>query len=80
MWKEKLKLNDGDTLRHDNSYSKGFMSEEDVTEYTVLNALGEPVGQVVYRNHTAVRGFRTTLHVRQTDQDGKEIVDVSWSR
>ncbi|MNG74488.1 hypothetical protein D3C76_1120100 [compost metagenome] len=38
MWKKKLKLNGGDTLHSGRHYQKGSMAEEDVYEYTILNA------------------------------------------
>ena len=74
----KVKLNPGEELKFENSRSKGFMGEEDINEYSVLNSEGQVVGRVTHTDHTAVRGFRRTQTVRQTDITGKVIVDERW--
>lgn len=79
MWRDKVKLEDGETLKHERSSSKGFMSEEEVDEYSVLNIDGTIVGRVVHSDHTAVKGFRRTQTVRQTDADGRVLIDVRWT-
>lgn len=76
--KDKVKLNPGEELKFESSRSKGFMAEEDINEYSVVNAAGQVVGQVIHTDHTAVRGFRRTQTVRQTDVNGKVIVDEHW--
>lgn len=75
----RVKLNAGESLKFVSSQSKGFMAEEDINEYSVVDAQGNIVGKVVHRSHTAVRGFRKTQSVLQTDADGKVVVDVGWS-
>lgn len=75
---EKLKLNQGETLKLIKSGSEGFMAETDVNEYSILNTAGEIVGSVVYTDHTAVRGFRRTQTVVQKDMHGKVIVNERW--
>ena len=77
--KEKLVLKEGESLKFETSSSKGFMAEEDINEYSVVDAQGNIVGKVVHRDHTAVKGFRRTQSVRQTDAEGKVVVDVGWS-
>lgn len=79
MWRSKVKLNQGEELKREKSYSKGFMAEEDISEYSVLNSEGQVVGSVIHRDHTAVKGFRRTQTVRQTDSNGKVIVDEHWT-
>lgn len=78
MWREKVKLQQGETLVHKRSASKGFMAEEDVDEYDVLDADGKVVGQVVYTDHTAVNGFRRTQTIRQTNKDGGLVTEAKW--
>lgn len=79
MWREKVVLKDGEKLKHERSHSKGFMSEEDINEYVVLDSQGAVVGKVVHTDHTAVKGFRRTQTVRQTDAEGRVLVDDSWA-
>lgn len=55
------------------------MEETDITTYDVLDAAGMKVGQVVHTSHTAVKGFKVTETVEQTDATGKAIVSTSWS-
>jgi hypothetical protein len=78
MWESKLKLNPGESLRLDNSSSKGFMAEEDIYDYSILNQEGEVVGAVHRTDHTAVKGFRRTQSVRQTDNNNVVVVDEAW--
>ena len=76
--KDKLKLAPGETLKHENSRSKGFMGETDITIYSVLDAFGNVVGSVEHTVHTAVKGFRVTNTVVQRGADGTTLVDTSW--
>lgn len=78
MWKSKLKLKDGETLKHVSSHSKGSMAQEDITEWSVLNPSGEIVGKVIHKDHTSLNGFRRTQSVRQTDIQNNVLVDESW--
>lgn len=76
--KERLKLNQGETVNHVKPRSEGFMAETDIEEYEIVNAAGEVVGSVTYKIHTAVKGFRVTHSVVQKDINGKAIVDTRW--
>lgn len=78
MLKDKVKLNPGEELKFESSQSKGFMGEEDINEYSVLDSEGRVVGKVTHTDHTAVRGFKRTQTVRQTDSTGNVIVDDRW--
>lgn len=79
MWRDKVMLKDGEKLKHEHSYSKGFMSEEDINEYVVLDAQGTVVGKVVHTDHTAVKGFRRTQTVHQIDAEGRVLTDERWT-
>lgn len=79
MWNSKVILRPGETLRLDKSSSHGFMSEEDINEHSIIDAEGKIVGRVVHTDHTAVKGFRRTQTVIQTDEKGKVSVDEQWS-
>lgn len=78
MWQDRLKLNDGEHLRHESSKVSGFMGEEDIENYTVLNASGDVIGRVEYRCHTAVKGFRVTHSLIYRDQSGTTLLDEQW--
>lgn len=78
MWQERLKLQEGESLRFDNSHSKGSLAQEDIDTYSIVNLNGEIVGSVVLRDHTAINGFARTISVTQKDIAGKTIVDESW--
>ncbi|VVO86929.1 hypothetical protein [Pseudomonas fluorescens] len=78
MLKDKVKLNPGEELKLDSSRTKGFMGEEDIDEYSVVDSEGNIVGKVTYTNHMAVKGFKVTKTVLQIDSAGKVIVDERW--
>ncbi|AMB79805.1 hypothetical protein AV641_12335 [Pseudomonas fragi] len=78
MLKDKVKLNPGEELKHDSSRTKGFMGEEDIDVYSVVDPEGNIVGRVTYTKHMAVKGFKVTKTVCQTDKTGKVIVDECW--
>lgn len=79
MWEEKLILGEGETLKHLGSKTAGFMGETDVDKYAVVRSDGTEVGSVKVEDHTAVKGFRRTITVIQTDASGKEIVHTSFT-
>lgn len=79
MWQDKLKLGANESLRHDRSYAKGSLGQEDVELYSILNQDGEVTGSVQYTDRTAIKGFHRSLHVMQHDSSGKTIVDECWS-
>lgn len=79
MWKEKLILSEGETLKHLGSKTAGFMGETDIDTYAVVRPDGTEAGSVKVEDHTAVKGFRRTITVTQTDASGKEIVHTSFS-
>lgn len=79
-WQTKVILKDGETLRHEHSYLKGFMQEEDVDLYTILSSNGTETGRVEVTDHTAVKGFRRTVTVVQTNQEGRTVVRESWNQ
>jgi hypothetical protein len=78
MLKDKVKLNPGEELKLDSSRTRGSMGEEDIDEYSVLDSEGKIVGKVTYTNHMALKGFKVTRSVLQTDSTGMVIVDERW--
>jgi hypothetical protein len=76
--KDKLKLNDGDTLVPESHRSKGTMAETDIYTLSIVNSQGEKVGTVIHTDHTSINGFQRTQSVEQTDISGKLIVDTCW--
>lgn len=79
MWQDKLKLGANEVLRHDSSYTKGILGQEDVELYSIVNQGGEITGSVQYTDHTAIKGFHRSLHVIQHDRSGNLIVDERWN-
>jgi len=79
MWKTKLVLGEGDALVHKAARSAGFMGETDINTYSIMQADGNVSGAVRVEHHTAVRGFKRTITVVQTNVDGKEVVRVSFN-
>jgi hypothetical protein len=79
MWKDKVILRDGEALKHLGSKTAGFMGETDIDSYAVVSLEGVEVGSVKVEDHTAVKGFRRTITVIQTDASGKELVHSSFS-
>ncbi len=76
---DRLKLEQGQTVRLVSSREIGFMGETDVTDYEILDADGKVVGTVELREHIAVRGFQKTNTVVQRDADGRTVVSESWN-
>ncbi len=74
----KLKLNQGETLKQINHRSKGPLAETDIYTYSILNEDGEKVGAVTHTDHTAIKGFKRTQTIEQTDNLGNVIVSESW--
>jgi hypothetical protein len=78
-WKTKIILAAGETTKPTGSRSTGFMQETDVYDYDVVAADGTKVGNITVEDHTAVKGFKRTVTVTQTDASGKTIVHESWN-
>lgn len=77
MWKSKIILSN-ETLKHERSWTSGFMEEQDNELYIVFNEEGAKTGEVKVTDHTAVKGFKRTCRVVQTDINGKIIVDSNF--
>lgn len=77
-WQDRVVLGPGESLRVDHSSCEGFMQETDVYDCSIIDANGVVVGNVRATDHTAVRGFRRTLSVKQTNASGHIVVDESW--
>ena len=78
MWKSRVILNDGESLKHDRSSSEGFMQETDIDIYSIVQPDGTVTGSVRVTDHTAVKGFNRTVRVIQNDALGKVVVDESF--
>lgn len=78
-WKQKVKLIPGESLKLERSYMKGPLQETDVELYTIVNEKDEVTGKVEVTDHTAIKGFRRTISVVQTDVAGSTIIRESWN-
>lgn len=78
MWQDRLNFSQGEQLRHESSKVSGFMEEEDIDHYSVLNAAGDLIGRVEHRCHTAVKGFRVTHTLVYRNVDGTVVIDEQW--
>lgn len=76
---ERLKLEEGHTVRFLRSRETGFRGERDVSDYEILDAEGNVVGSVQLSEHMAVRGFRVTNTVVQKDAQGNTVHTESWN-
>lgn len=75
---KKLVLQDGDTVVHVKSRTKGPLEETEIDTYDVLNALGERIGSVIYTEHIAIKGFARTYLIEQFDLAGKSLRNARW--
>lgn len=73
MWKDKVVLREGEKLEHQGSKVSGFMGETDIDTYAIVDANGIQTGTVVVEDHTAVKGFKRTITVTQTNLQGEEV-------
>ena len=78
-WRDKVILGPGESLRVDNSRCDGFMQETDVYNCSIIDANGVVTGTVRATDHTAVKGFRRTLSIKQTDGSGNIIFEDTWT-
>lgn len=77
--RERLRLETGDTLDHEDHHEKGFMGETEVDTYTIRGAAGEKKGRVQFTEHTSVKAPHTrSCRVMQWDADGRLVVDEQW--
>ena len=76
--RNKLKLNQGDELKLQNSRRKGSMVETDIDTYSIVTKTGEEVGSVIHTDHMSIKGFSRTQTVVQKDSSGKVVVEESW--
>ncbi|WP_342059159.1 hypothetical protein [Aeromonas sp. OTU364] len=76
--KDKLKMNPGETLKRVHFRTKGTMGQTEIETLSILSPNGEVVGEVVYTDHTNLRGLQRQQHVCQTDLEGNVIVDERW--
>lgn len=80
MFKSKIKLSEGETIRLDDQYTRGNLGQEEVKLYSIINAVGGVVGSVQYTDHTSITApFRNSHHLVQRMSDGQETVDERWN-
>ena len=79
MWKDKVILNGDEELKFESSKQSGFMQETDTDIYSIVRKDGTKTGSVKVIDHTAVKGFKRTISVQQTDINGKTVVDTSFN-
>jgi hypothetical protein len=80
MWKNRLKIADGEVLRLDSKYEKGNLGQEEVALYSIVDAQGKITGSVQYTDHTSIKApFHQSLHLVQRDESGKTIIDERWT-
>lgn len=78
MWKQKLTLNEGETLRFESRREKGNLGQEEVELYSVVNVTGHVVGEVQYIDHTSIKApFRKSFHLLHR-KEGKTLLDERW--
>lgn len=77
-WRQEILLKEGEQLVHHSSRTSGFMQEEDIETFLVQAADGSSCGTVVVSDHTAVKGFKRTIHVVQKDSNSKIIFDKRY--
>lgn len=78
-WKQKVKLIPGESLKLERSHMKGPLQETDVELYEIVNERNEVTGKVEVTDHTAIKGFRRTISVLQTDAAGNTVIRESWN-
>jgi len=76
---DRLKLEEGHTVKLVKSREIGFMGETDVSDFQILDANGNVVGSVELSEHIAVKGFRKTNKVVQRDAQGTTVVSETWN-
>lgn len=76
--REKVKLNSGETLKHESSRMKGTLGQTDIDTYSILSDQGEIVGSVVHADTTAINGFKHTQTLLQKDAEGNVVLDLRW--
>jgi len=76
--KSRIKLNEGEKLKHEKHRSEGTLAETDIDTYSVVNLSGDVIGSVVHTDHTSIKGFARTQSVLQKDAVGTIIVDETW--
>ncbi|MAD89432.1 MAG: hypothetical protein ABNH03_14575 [Alteromonas sp.] len=76
--KQKLSLNQGETVKLTGHKMKGSLQETDLYSYDILDSNGQKAGTVEYTHHTAIKSFRVTQSVTQKTLDGVTVVNDTW--
>ncbi|CAI0699124.1 Uncharacterised protein [Serratia entomophila] len=77
MLRDHLKLNDSDTLEKIRSIHLQNQGQEEISEFVVKDAAGNPVGTVsVHDRLSTRRSYPTSYRITQTDMTGRVVVDA----
>lgn len=78
-WRDRLKLQPGETLRRSGGTKSGNLDQHEVEMYDVIDLRGDSVGTVLYTETFCIRPpFRANHSLVQKDPDGKVVVDLRW--
>lgn len=78
-WREKLKLEDGQNIKHINHRAKGPLAETDIDEYNVMQG-DQVIGSVTVTDHTNIKApFLRSISVIQRDESGTVVVEEYWN-
>jgi hypothetical protein len=76
MWREKLKLNPGESFREASSRAKGSLGQKEIDNYDVIDSAGKVVGSVTYTEETSIKApFKTSYGLVQRAASGSTLVD-----
>lgn len=78
-WKSLILLKPRDVLRSEGVRVGGFLAEEDIESYSIIDENGKFTGSITVRDHTAVKGFRRTIGIIQRDEFGKVVLDKTYT-
>lgn len=80
MWKERLMLAAGETLKFEGKHDKGNMGQEEIERYSIIDSSGKVTGSVQYTDHVNIKApFKRSLHVVQRNNAGGIVVDQRWT-
>ncbi len=66
MSEKNIRLKANETLRREDFRNEGHQGQSEVTYYSVIDSIGNVVGNVKCVEHTSTKSpFRTTVHITQ---------------
>ncbi|AVJ17643.1 hypothetical protein ACWA06_00175 [Serratia rhizosphaerae] len=77
MLRDHLKIDESHTLEKVNHIQLRHQGQEEISEFIVKDAGGNPIGKVsVYDHLSTRRSYPTSYRVTQTDMAGRVVVDT----